>query len=119
MHSKNTDNNLVFLWRVTQLTVSLYNDFCRGMSSDEATKDVIEKQIPEVVKQNKSGALNVENIDVFCEKGVFNVEQTKSILQVGKDLGNLRINFHGEELNYLGSVEVRYISITNPFIVFT
>ena len=69
--------------------------FYRGMSSDEATKDVIEKQIPEVVRQNKSGALNVENIDVFCEKGVFNVEQTKSILQVGKDLGNLRINFHG------------------------
>ena len=37
--------------------------------------------------------------------------QTKSILQVGKDLGNLRINFHGEELNYLGSVEVRYPNI--------
>ena len=89
------------------------------MSSDEATKDVIEKQIPEVVRQNKSGALNVENIDVFCEKGVFNVEQTKSILQVGKDLGNLRINFHGEELNYLGSVEVRYPNIFISTIVFT
>jgi len=94
------------------IPIEISSTFCgahsvpRGMSSDEATKDVIEKQIPEVVRQNKSGALNVENIDVFCEKGVFNVEQTKSILQVGKDLGNLRINFHGEELNYLGSVEM-------------
>ena len=77
------------------------------MTSDEATKDVIEVQIPEVVKQNRNGELSVENIDVFCEKGVFNVEQTKSILKAGKDQGNFRINFHGEELNYLGSVEVR------------
>jgi len=81
--------------------------FERGMSSDEATKDVIEIQIPEVVKLNKTGELGVENIDVFCEKGVFNVEQTKSILKAGQDQGKFRINFHGEELNYLGSVEVR------------
>ena len=81
------------------------------MSSDEATKDVIEIQIPEVVRQNKSGELTVENIDVFCEKGVFNVEQTKSILKAGKDQGQFRINFHGEELNYLGSVEVRVIRV--------
>ena len=120
MRSNGDENNLgMFLSRVPKLTVSIYNYFCRGMSSDEATKDVIEKQIPEVVRQNKSGALNVENIDVFCEKGVFNVEQTKSILQVGKDLGNLRINFHGEELNYLGSVEVRYPNIFISTIVFT
>ena len=77
------------------------------MSSDEATKDVIDIQIPEVVRLNKKGELDVENIDVFCEKGVYNVEQTKSILKAGKDQGKFRINFHGEELNYLGSVEVR------------
>ena len=76
------------------------------MSSDEATKDVIERQIPEVIRLNTSGELSVENIDVFCEKGVFNVEQTRQILKSGKDQGKLRINFHGEELNYLGSAEV-------------
>ena len=76
------------------------------MSSDEATKDVIEHHIPEVIRLNTSGELSVENIDVFCEKGVFNVEQTRQILKSGKDQGNLRINFHGEELNYLGSAEV-------------
>ena len=76
------------------------------MTSDEATKNVIDVQIPEVVRLNKMKELSVENIDVFCEKGVFDVEQTKSILKAGKDQGNFRINFHGEELNYLGSVEV-------------
>ena len=76
------------------------------MSSDEATKDVIEHQIPEVIRLNTSGELSVENIDVFCEKGVFNVEQTRQILKSGRDQGKLRINFHGEELNYLGSAEV-------------
>ena len=76
------------------------------MTSDEATENVIDKQIPEVIELIKTGKLGVENIDVFCEKGVFNVEQTKSILKAGKDQGNFRINFHGEELNYLGSVEV-------------
>ena len=76
------------------------------MTSDEATENVIDKQIPEVIELIKTGNLGVENIDVFCEKGVFNVEQTKSILKAGKDQGNFRINFHGEELNYLGSVEV-------------
>ena len=59
-----------------------------------------------MIKLNQIGELGVENIDVFCEKGVYNVEQTKSILKAGKDQGNFRINFHGEELNYLGSVEV-------------
>ena len=76
------------------------------MSSDEATKDVIEHQIPEVIRLNTSGELSVENIDVFCEKGVFNVDQTRQILKSGRDQGKLRINFHGEELNYLGSAEV-------------
>ena len=51
------------------------------------------------------GTLNVDNIDIFCEKGVFDVEQTKKILEAGKAIG-LAANFHGEELNQLGSAEV-------------
>ena len=62
-------------------------------------------QLPEVCRLNASGELNVENIDVFCEKGVFGVEQTKRILQEGIRAG-MRPNFHGEELAYLGSAEV-------------
>ena len=75
------------------------------MTSTEATADVIDKQLPAVVAANQAGQLNVENIDVFCEKGVFNLEETKQILVEGKKNG-LRINFHGDELSCLGGAEV-------------
>ncbi len=38
--------------------------------------------------------------------GVFDVEQTRRILQAGRDIG-LAINFHAEELNLLHGAEVR------------
>ncbi len=66
---------------------------------------MIERQLPAVAALNASGDLHVENVDVFCEKGVFDVAQTKAILKAGKDSG-LRINFHAEELSCLGSAEV-------------
>lgn len=52
-----------------------------------------------------SGELHVDNIDVFCEKGVFDVAQSRRILEAGKSMG-LRINFHGEEIYRLNSAEV-------------
>ena len=81
------------------------------MTAEEATRDVIEKQLSEVRRLNELGELHVENIDVFCEKGVFNVDQTRRILQAGKQAG-LKINFHGEELSCLGSAEVKKKSIS-------
>lgn len=42
---------------------------------------------------------------MFCEKGVFNREQTEQILKAGVN-GGLAINFHGDELTDLGSGEV-------------
>ena len=76
------------------------------MTSDEATEDVIRNQIPEVARLRSIGELkSCENIDVFCEKGVFDVGQTRRILETGQKAG-LRINFHGEELTCLGSAEV-------------
>ena len=53
--------------------------------------------------------LRVDNIDVFCEKGVFDVNQSKAILLAGKKIG-MQINFHGEELNCLNSAEVTFIN---------
>ena len=52
-----------------------------------------------------SGDLHVDNIDVFCEAGVFSVEQTMRILEAGNKIG-LASNFHGEELVRLNSAEV-------------
>ena len=53
----------------------------------------------------KTGDLHVDNIDVFCEKGVFDLEQSRAILKAGKEAG-LNINFHGDELHPLHGAEV-------------
>ena len=37
--------------------------------------------------------------------GVYTIEQSRSILLAGKNIG-LHVNFHGDELNYTGSAEV-------------
>jgi imidazolonepropionase len=47
--------------------------------------------------------IDVDNVDVFCEKGVFELEDTRRILTAATAAG-LRANFHGEELSYLGCV---------------
>lgn len=43
----------------------------------------------------------MDNLDVFCEKGVYELADSQRILAAGKACG-LALNFHGEELNYLG-----------------
>ena len=53
-----------------------------------------------------AGRFTVDNIDVFCEKGVFDVDQSRRILKAGIDHG-LLINFHADELNPLKGAEVR------------
>ena len=53
----------------------------------------------------RSSALVVDNVDVFCELGVFDVDQTRRILEAGQTIG-LEANFHGEELHCLHSAEV-------------
>ena len=75
------------------------------MTADEATDDVIKNQLPKIVSLVKKGELNVENVDVFCEKNVFDVEQTRRILKEARAYG-FKINFHGEELCQLKSPEV-------------
>ena len=77
----------------------------RGMTAEEATEDVLNEQIPVISKLCQSGELRVDNIDVFCEKGVFSVEQSQRILAAGKKVG-WNINFHGDELHSMNSGEV-------------
>ena len=68
---------------------------------------MLTRQLPEVLRLRREGRLGaVENIDVFCERGVFSVDQARRVLEAGADAG-LRINFHGEELACLGSAEVK------------
>ena len=51
------------------------------------------------------GELQVDSIDVFCEKGVFDRDATRRILEAGKAAG-MAPNFHGDELHPMGSGEL-------------
>ncbi|ESO89893.1 hypothetical protein LOTGIDRAFT_206771 [Lottia gigantea] len=77
----------------------------KGKTAEEATKDVIDSQIPAIQKLRDQKKLHVDNIDVFCEKGVFNLDQSRNILLAGKT-NSLQINFHGDELFPLHSAEM-------------
>ncbi|KAG9391201.1 Imidazolonepropionase [Carpediemonas membranifera] len=77
----------------------------KGMTSAEAVNDVINVQLPAVLEAKAAGRLDVEIVDVFCEKGVFNHDETKVILEAGAKAG-LRINFHGDELSNTASAEL-------------
>eukprot|EP00118_Oscarella_pearsei_P009603 m.55969 g.55969 ORF g.55969 m.55969 type:complete len:336 (+) comp34528_c1_seq1:315-1322(+) len=77
----------------------------KGKTEEEATADVINVQLPEICRLIKDGQLHVDNIDVFCEKGVFGLESTRQILTAGKAAG-FDINFHGDELNPTHSAEL-------------
>jgi len=51
------------------------------------------------------GELAVENFDVFCEKGVFELEHTRRLLEAARE-SKLALNFHAEELHHLGSAQL-------------
>ncbi|MEE6521202.1 hypothetical protein FKM82_019299, partial [Ascaphus truei] len=77
----------------------------RGKSATEAADEIIRDHLPALEQSVLNGEIHVDNIDVFCEKGVFDLESTRRILQAGKDLG-LQINFHGDELHPMNSAEL-------------
>uniref|UniRef100_A0A8C8SZA5 Probable imidazolonepropionase n=1 Tax=Pelusios castaneus TaxID=367368 RepID=A0A8C8SZA5_9SAUR len=77
----------------------------KGKDAIEATDDIINNHLPKLKELNLNGEIHVNNIDVFCEKGVFDLNCTRRILQGGKDIG-LQINFHGDELHPMKSAEL-------------
>ena len=82
----------------------------RGLTEESATRAVIEEQLPAVARSIRLGEISVDNIDVFCEKDVFEVENSRKILQAGRVMG-LRLNFHADELNPIGGAEVKSVSL--------
>ncbi|CAG7731650.1 unnamed protein product [Allacma fusca] len=77
----------------------------KDMTEETATREVIEEQLPAVARSIRLGEISVDNIDVFCEKGVFELENSKKILEAGREMG-FRMNFHADELYPLGSAEM-------------
>lgn len=78
----------------------------RNKTAEEATNDIINNQVPKLIDLIKKKELDIDNIDVFCEKGVFDVDQSERIFNKANSLHNLQINFHSDELFPLNSVEM-------------
>jgi imidazolonepropionase len=57
---------------------------------------IIEEMLPRVAEK-----VLAEFCDVFCEKGVFSLEQSKRILAAGKNHG-LKLKVHADEMSLLG-----------------
>ncbi|CAL8115412.1 unnamed protein product [Orchesella dallaii] len=77
----------------------------KEMTEEAATKAIINDQLPAIARAIRLGEISVDNIDVFCEKGVFELESTKRILEEGKAMG-FRANFHADEIYPLGGAEM-------------
>ena len=67
---------------------------------DEYVKLITDRMIPAVASSKLA-----EFCDVFCEKGVFNIEQSKRILTAGKEHG-LKPKLHADELTTFGGAEL-------------
>ena len=71
-----------------------------GMDTEAYVDAVIEEQLPAVADQGIA-----RFCDVFCETGVFDVEQSRRVLEAGKELG-LTPKVHAEELSHLGGTKL-------------
>uniref|UniRef100_A0A3P8TXN4 Probable imidazolonepropionase n=1 Tax=Amphiprion percula TaxID=161767 RepID=A0A3P8TXN4_AMPPE len=93
------------------LPINISSTYCgahavpKGKTVAEATQDILQVQLPRLKQLMSAGTLRVDNIDVFCEHGVFDLDSTRSILQAGKDMG-LNINFHGDELHPMSAAQL-------------
>ncbi len=67
---------------------------------EDYIKELTDFMIPEVAKHSLA-----EFCDIFCEHGVFSVEQTRRILQCAKE-NNLKIKIHADEIVSLGGTEL-------------
>ncbi|MDD9791855.1 imidazolonepropionase [Priestia megaterium] len=67
---------------------------------DEFVRLVIEEMIPRVAEENLA-----EFCDVFCEEGVFTIEQSEQILEAGKVYG-LKPKIHADEIVQFGGAEL-------------
>ncbi|MBW4829117.1 MAG: imidazolonepropionase [Clostridiaceae bacterium] len=68
--------------------------------TDKFVDIIIEEMIPEVSKKGLA-----KFCDVFCEEGVFSIDQSRKILEVGKRYG-LIPKIHADEIKPLGGAEL-------------
>ena len=67
---------------------------------DQLTGEIVKKWIPEVARRKLA-----EYCDVFCEKGYFNVEQSRRILETGRKYG-MKLRIHADWLAHSGGAKL-------------
>lgn len=67
---------------------------------DQLTNTIVEEWIPEIAERKLA-----EYCDVFCEKGYFNVEQTRRILETGRRHG-MKLRIHADWLIHSGGAKL-------------
>jgi imidazolonepropionase len=67
---------------------------------DEYIRILIEEMIPAVAKQELA-----EYCDIFCEEGVFSIDESRLIMQAALDAG-LKLRFHADELAATGGADL-------------
>nr|MDO8100689.1 imidazolonepropionase [Candidatus Njordarchaeota archaeon] len=67
---------------------------------DQLTSEIVKKWIPEIAKRKLA-----EYCDVFCEKGYFNVEQSRRILETGRKYG-MKLRIHADWLVHSGGAKL-------------
>jgi len=74
----------------------------RGYESrvDELTADIVKNWLPAIAQRKLA-----EYCDVFCEKGYFNLEQTRRILRAGKSHG-MKLRIHADWLAHSGGAKL-------------
>ncbi len=67
---------------------------------DDLTNEIVRKWIPEIGKRKLA-----EYCDVYCEKGYFNLEQSRRILEAGREHG-MRLRTHADWLAHSGGAKL-------------
>jgi len=82
---------------------------------DELTHEIVSKWIPEIGRRKLA-----EYCDVYCEKGYFNMEQSKRILETGRKHG-MRVRTHADWLAHSGGAELgaELRAVSADHLVFT
>ena len=72
----------------------------RDVDADEYIDLVIDQMLPRIAREKLA-----EFCDVFCERGYFDVEQSRRILTAARKLG-LRLRIHADQLSNLGGAKL-------------
>ena len=70
----------------------------------ESSREYIEFVVSEVMPAVSKDSL-AEFVDVFCEEGVFSIDESRRLLEAGKDMG-FGLKIHADEINSIGGTRL-------------